>query len=194
MNYKKYLLITLCLTNCQMQAFDIVDVVIATYLYLATSNPDTSQIAADQKILNYSHQVHNTIQWSWKLDDCQITYKCFKTKDAEIKTEHVAHGSSFTADNQKYIVISHLQNTEKIYETRITLFGYKQIVINSHEALAIMNDTAYLTFTDYEIIGSLFNSRRKSSLLEYDWMYKTGIVLNGSSFTARGIHYFVQNC
>ena len=68
----------------------------------------------------------------------------------------------------------------------------KQIAVNSNEALAIMNDTPYLTFTDYEIIGSLFSSRRTSSLLEYDWMYKTGIVLYGSFFTARGIHYTVQ--
>ena len=136
------------------------------------------------KAIVSSYQADSLIAQIKNISENTIVYKYFKTKDEIITTKHIVDGTVFTVEDIAYVVRSSLYNYDKIYATRTTFFGSQQIVVNSQEGIAIMNDAKYLSCVSIQITGFAVLSGGK---------IKHGYLENGSSFTANDIHYVVRS-
>ena len=182
MNHKKiFLAALLCMINFQAQAFNIFDALYIASTFIGLPNPTEIIDGIEYQII-HSYQVKRLISKVKNFPIKTIEYKKFMTKKGIIATQHVIDGTIFTVKNINYFVRSLIHNSEKIYETRKTSLAQQQIVIDSDEAIAIMNDVRFLTFTKLEMIPGTSTEIGKYS----------GLVATGSYFTANNINYIVQ--
>jgi len=183
--FKIYFCFALLLSHHDIQAITMSNVIQAACTFLGFYEED-------QEVISYSYKAERMINNNKdSIKENKVTYKHFKTKNGCIQTKHIINGSSFTVNNKKYIVRSNFENTDKIYQTTTTLFGYQQVLVSPLEGLYIMNDAPYITFANYTLLAP-FSSGSHSSLYSYNFLPKIGLLADGSFFTAEGIHYLVQ--
>ncbi|AXK60145.1 hypothetical protein [Candidatus Chromulinivorax destructor] len=182
MNHKKFIITALlCMLSMQVQAFNIKDTFNNVCAFMGIANA-TEIIDGKKHHVIYSYQAHKIISKIKDFSTETLTYKYLQTNNTTIATKHIIDGTIFVADGMYYIVRSSLHNSTKIYQTQKTIFGYEQIIIDPTEALAIMNDTRFLTFTHFEVTSTVPTRVGKYS----------GYVAPGSYFTSNGINYIVQ--
>lgn len=167
--------------NFQTQAFNIFDAIHIASTFIGLSNPTEIIDGIEYQVI-HSYQVKGLISKIKNFPIKTIEYKKIITKKDIITTQHAIDGTIFTVKKIHYIVRSLIHNSEKIYEIRKTLLGQRQIVIDSDEAIAIMNDVRFLTFTKLEITPDT-----STEIGVY-----SGHVAAGSYFTANNINYIVQ--
>lgn len=182
MNHKKFIIAALlCILPIQAAAFNIKDTFNNVCAFMGIANT-TEIIDGKKHHVVYSYQAHKIISKIKDFSTETLTYKYLKTNNTTIITKHIIDGTILSADGMHYIVRSCLHNSTKIYKTQKTMFGYEQIIIDPIEALAIMNDTRFLTFTHFQVPETPQTRVGKYS----------GYVAPGSYFTSNGINYIVQ--
>ena len=165
-----------------MQAFTFEDAVHAVCVFIVLSNPIEIIDGVKHEIVS-SYLAISLLKQVKNISEDAIVHKFFKTTDEIIMTQHIVDGTVFTVNDSAYVVRSSLHNYNKIYETRRTFFGSQQIVVNSREGIAIMNDTRYLSYVSIQITG--FALQVAGKIIHGD-------LPDGSSFTANDIHYVVR--
>jgi len=182
MNSKKLMLVAFfSLMNFSVQAFTVQDVIHAVAVFIGLKNPTEVIDGLTYEILS-SKQANGFIA-SGKMRDVKgLKYKKFVTVNEVVQTEHIVDGETFKIDETLYIVRTSLFNNNQVYKTKITFFGYQQIILDSNEAIAIINDTTSLRYVSMQFTGGFVQSGGKI------WH---GKLENGSTFTADGIHYLV---
>lgn len=184
MNCKKIILAAaLCLTTYQAHAYTFQDVVNAACVFIGLSNP-TEMIDGVKHEIVSSYQAASLITQLKDISENVIVYKHFKTTDEIIMTKHIVDGTVFMVGDIVYVVRSSLHNYNKTYATQKTFFGSQQIVIDSQEGIAIMNDAKSLSYVSIQITGFVVQVAGK---------IKHGDLADGSSFTANGINYVVRS-